>query len=73
MAKEPRGTGADAVESLCAYCGVGCGMVLQVTTDAKNGRRHVTKSVGNTGHPANSGRLCTKGATTADLLATPGD
>src|ERR1700746_3032368 len=57
---------------MCAYCGVGCGMVLQVTTDPQSDRRHVTKSVGNKSHPANFGRLCTKGATTADMLAAPG-
>ncbi|WP_077104844.1 bifunctional nitrate reductase/sulfite reductase flavoprotein subunit alpha [Mycobacterium terramassiliense] len=57
---------------MCAYCGVGCGMVLQVTTDPESGRRHVAKSIGSTSHPANFGRLCTKGATTADLLAAPG-
>jgi sulfite reductase (NADPH) flavoprotein alpha-component len=64
--------GQDTVNSMCAYCGVGCGMVLQVTTDAKSDRRHVTKSVGNKSHPANFGRLCTKGTTTADMLAAPG-
>ena len=60
------------VHTMCAYCGVGCGMVLQVTTDPKSGQRHVTKSIGNKHHPANFGRLCTKGATTADLLSAPG-
>lgn len=72
MAKEPHGVRADAVQSMCAYCGVGCGMVFQVTADPASGRRHVTKTVGNKSHPANFGRLCTKGATTADLLAAPG-
>lgn len=72
MATEPRGARTDAVHSMCAYCGVGCGMVLQVTTDPESGRRHVVKSVGSTGHPANFGRLCTKGATTSDMLAAPG-
>lgn len=62
----------DAVNTVCAYCGVGCGMVLQVTTDPESGRRHITKSVGNKEHPANFGRLCTKGATTSDLLSAPG-
>ncbi|MFZ1179564.1 MAG: nitrate reductase, partial [Mycobacterium sp.] len=62
----------DAVNTMCAYCGVGCGMVLHVTTDPKSGRRHVAKSIGNKAHPANFGRLCTKGATTSDLLAAPG-
>ena len=72
MAKEPHGARADIVNSMCAYCGVGCGMVLQVTTDLPSGRRHITKTVGSKSHPANFGRLCTKGATTADLLAAPG-
>ncbi len=64
--------GQDTVNSMCAYCGVGCGMVLQVTTDPESDCRHVTKSVGNKSHPANFGRLCTKGTTTADMLAAPG-
>ena len=62
----------DTVRTVCAYCGVGCGMVLQLTTDPESGRRHVAKAAGNKSHPANFGRLCTKGATTADLLAAPG-
>lgn len=64
--------GPATVPTLCAYCGVGCGLVLQVETDAATGRRRVTKSTGDKAHPTNFGRLCTKGATTADLLAAPG-
>ncbi|BBY37869.1 bifunctional reductase [Mycobacterium mantenii] len=62
----------NAVNTMCAYCGVGCGMVLQITTDPQTGRDHIAKSVGNKQHPANFGRLCTKGATTADMLGAPG-
>lgn len=62
----------DAVRTMCAYCGVGCGMVLQLTTDPESGRRHIAKTVGQDDHPANFGRLCTKGTTTADFLAAPG-
>lgn len=72
MARESMASGQEAVNTMCAYCGVGCGMVLQVTTGPQSDRRHVVKSVGNKEHPANFGRLCTKGATTADLLAAPG-
>lgn len=67
------------VKTLCAYCGVGCGMVLQVgglssSSDARPSvtKSIVTKSVGDKSHPANFGRLCTKGSTTADMLAAPG-
>ncbi len=62
----------DTVHTLCAYCGVGCGMVLQITSDPESGRRNIAKSTGKKDHPANFGRLCTKGATTADLFPAPG-
>ncbi|WP_415679206.1 molybdopterin oxidoreductase family protein, partial [Tsukamurella hominis] len=54
------------VETVCGYCGVGCGLTLQVRDGA------VTGSVGTKHHPANRGRLCTKGTTTVDLLAAGG-
>ncbi|MEH6795494.1 MAG: bifunctional nitrate reductase/sulfite reductase flavoprotein subunit alpha [Rhodococcus sp. (in: high G+C Gram-positive bacteria)] len=65
------------VKTLCAYCGVGCGMVLEVGGPSTSAvttatRPVVTKSVGDKSHPANFGRLCTKGTTTADMLAGPG-
>lgn len=63
---------ADMVDTLCAYCGVGCGLVLEITTDPETGRRWAAKSSGRKTHPTNFGRLCTKGATTADMLAGPG-
>ncbi|MBU6397483.1 MAG: molybdopterin-dependent oxidoreductase, partial [Rhodospirillales bacterium] len=47
----------ETVKSVCPYCGVGCGIVLQV----EDGR--VTKVSGDKFHPANKGRLCTKGQT----------
>jgi NADPH-dependent sulfite reductase flavoprotein alpha-component len=37
-----------------------------------DGRRTVLRATGDKSHPANFGRLCTKGATTADMLAAPG-
>ncbi|MFD9794634.1 molybdopterin-dependent oxidoreductase [Streptomyces sp. NPDC059070] len=46
-------------------------MVLDITV-GPDGRRTVAKASGDKEHPANSGRLCTKGATTADMLAAPG-
>ncbi len=59
-------SGRRTVSTVCAYCAVGCGMVLTVDADGK------TASRGDKAHPANHGRLCTKGATTADLLAADG-
>ncbi len=45
-----------SVKTVCPYCGVGCGMVLQVEGG------EVTKVSGDAEHPSNFGRLCTKGA-----------
>ncbi len=61
----------DSVPSVCSYCGVGCGMVLRTQSDAAGGRR-LLKVAGDKSHPANAGRLCTKGVTSADMLAAPG-
>ncbi|HEV3105209.1 MAG TPA: molybdopterin-dependent oxidoreductase, partial [Trinickia sp.] len=43
--------------STCCYCGVGCGVLIE----ADNGR--ITGIAGDPDHPANFGRLCTKGRT----------
>jgi anaerobic selenocysteine-containing dehydrogenase/sulfite reductase alpha subunit-like flavoprotein len=59
------------VRTVCSYCGVGCGLVLDVGP-GPDGRPAVLKASGDRDHPANRGRLCTKGATTADMLAAPG-
>ncbi len=56
----------DTVATVCGYCGVGCGMDLHVADGI------VTKATGRPDHPANRGRLCTKGSTTADMLRAGG-
>ncbi|MFJ8046245.1 molybdopterin-dependent oxidoreductase [Kitasatospora sp. NPDC096147] len=59
------------VRTACSYCGVGCGIVLDLTT-GPDGRTTAAKATGDKEHPANAGRLCTKGATHAELFAAPG-
>ena len=54
------------VRSVCPYCGVGCGIVMEVAA----GR--VVKLSGDKQHPTNFGRLCTKGSTCAQAIAAPG-
>jgi len=44
-------------KSTCPYCGVGCGVIIQ--SDAAQ----ITGVRGDPDHPANFGRLCTKGST----------
>ncbi|WP_420497228.1 molybdopterin-dependent oxidoreductase [Parafrankia sp. FMc2] len=46
-------------------------MVLDLAAEP-DGSRRVIRASGDREHPANRGRLCTKGATSADLLAAPG-
>jgi assimilatory nitrate reductase catalytic subunit len=48
--------------STCPYCGVGCGVVLQTRPDA-DGLPQITGVRGDPDHPANHGRLCSKGST----------
>ena len=54
------------VRTVCPYCGVGCGMILET----EDGR--ITKVTGDKDHPANKGRLCTKGSTSAEAIVTDG-
>ncbi|MFE3720679.1 molybdopterin-dependent oxidoreductase [Streptomyces cyaneofuscatus] len=66
------GSEKDSVRTVCSYCGVGCGIVLDITRDPADGRRRAARASGDKEHPSNFGRLCTKGATSADLMAAPG-
>ncbi|WP_069736104.1 bifunctional nitrate reductase/sulfite reductase flavoprotein subunit alpha [Streptomyces sp. EN27] len=67
----PDAPATDRVRTVCSYCGVGCGIVLDIAA-GPDGRRTVVKASGDKEHSSNAGRLCTKGATGADLLAAPG-
>ena len=52
--------------STCCYCGVGCGVLIE------HDGEHITGVQGDPAHPANYGRLCSKGSTlhlTGDLAA----
>ncbi|MFE0648413.1 molybdopterin-dependent oxidoreductase [Streptomyces sp. NPDC059534] len=62
----------EAVRTVCSYCGVGCGIVLDVARDPETGLRRAVRSSGDKAHPTNSGRLCTKGSTSADMMAAGG-
>src|SRR5258705_9363828 len=53
----------------CSYCGVGCGIRVETATDPHSGTPVIAPVSGDSLHPANYGRLCTKGATHAELMA----
>ncbi|MFG1421593.1 nitrate reductase [Roseixanthobacter liquoris] len=54
---------APAVATTCPYCGVGCG--VKATPDGLGG----ALIAGDAAHPANLGRLCSKGAALGETLA----
>ncbi len=53
----------------CSYCGVGCGIEVHSVVSSDTGRPVIAKVTGDKLHPANFGRLCTKGATHAEMMA----
>jgi len=53
------------VRTTCPYCGVGCGVLADVTGETVALR-------GDPEHPANAGRLCSKGAALGETLGSDG-
>src|ERR1700676_2183094 len=51
-----------ATRTTCPYCGVGCGVLA--TPDSKGG----AAIHGDPDHPANAGRLCSKGSALGETL-----
>jgi assimilatory nitrate reductase catalytic subunit len=62
----PSVRGAGAVRTTCPYCGVGCGLLA--SHDGHGG----IAIAGDPDHPANFGRLCSKGAALGETLALDG-
>ncbi|WP_330184702.1 bifunctional nitrate reductase/sulfite reductase flavoprotein subunit alpha [Nocardia sp. NBC_01503] len=60
-----------SIRTACSYCGVGCGITVRTETDTA-GARVIAKVSGDKLHPVNAGRLCTKGATHAELMRARG-
>ena len=50
--------------STCPYCGVGCGVIIETEAGRITGVR------GDPDHPANFGRLCSKGSTLHQTATT---
>ena len=49
-----------SIKTTCPYCGVGCGIIAEVGAGGEVSVR------GDPDHPANFGRLCSKGAALAE-------
>ena len=65
LAASPDGT-TETVRTTCPYCGVGCGVLATRETDGS-----VTIK-GDPDHPANFGRLCSKGSALGETLGLEG-
>ena len=61
----PRRVWPGATRTTCPYCGVGCGVLAR-----RAGRRGQIK--GDPEHPANFGRLCSKGSALGETLSLDG-
>jgi assimilatory nitrate reductase catalytic subunit len=61
-----RGDAAVPVRTTCPYCGVGCGI------DARPGSGRSVAIAGDALHPANGGRLCSKGTHLAETVGLEG-
>ncbi|MFI1464654.1 bifunctional nitrate reductase/sulfite reductase flavoprotein subunit alpha [Nocardia carnea] len=62
---------SEKTRTVCSYCGVGCGIEVTTTADT-TGAPVIARVSGDKLHPANAGRLCTKGATHLELMRAPG-
>ena len=62
----PLEANADAIRSTCPYCGVGCGVLLR--PDGAGG----LAVRGDPDHPANLGRLCSKGSALGETVGLAG-
>ena len=57
-----------ATPSICPYCAVGCGTLVQTRDDA-SGHPQIVNIEGNPDSPISTGSLCPKGAATFQLVA----
>jgi assimilatory nitrate reductase catalytic subunit len=63
--RDPVG-GSDSVRTTCPYCGVGCGVVVTATD------KGAIEVHGDRSHPANHGRLCSKGTALGETVDLDG-
>jgi assimilatory nitrate reductase catalytic subunit len=56
----------NAIRTTCAYCGVGCGIVARPTAE------RVVEIEGDLRHPANRGKLCSKGTHLGETVGLEG-
>lgn len=66
-------TAQESVRTTCPYCGVGCGVIARRSDGAElRGSGADYEITGDPDHPANSGRLCSKGSALGETLGLDG-
>jgi assimilatory nitrate reductase catalytic subunit len=71
VSETPISPSAVAVRTTCPYCGVGCGLrVERAAVDGGAGGEAII--TGDPAHPANLGRICSKGAALGETLGLEG-
>ncbi|APO71860.1 nitrate reductase (plasmid) [Rhizobium gallicum] len=57
---------AEEIKTTCPYCGVGCGVIAKIADDGN------VSVMGDPDHPANFGRLCSKGSALVETIDLDG-
>jgi assimilatory nitrate reductase catalytic subunit len=65
-ARAERADGAATVRTTCPYCGVGCGILASRAADG------AVEIKGDPDHPANFGKLCSKGSALGETVSLEG-
>lgn len=63
--------GARQTASICPYCAVGCGTLIQTKHSDKTGLVEIVNIEGNPDSPISTGSLCPKGSATYQLAVNP--
>src|SRR5687767_15509413 len=66
IGEDGRGQSTNTVRTTCPYCGVGCGILATPQPDGS------VAVAGDPEHPANFGRLCSKGSALGETLSLSG-
>lgn len=61
---------AESVRTTCPFCGVGCGVIAEPAADGTPGGTLTVR--GDPDHPANYGRLCSRGAALGEAVGLDG-
>lgn len=68
MTTQPKFSAQQPIETICPYCGVGCGIQVLPKKVSNSIKDYEVKVIGSAEHPANYGKLCVKGAAAGETV-----